>query len=114
MWFDAHGYVLIMLSIYFIMALMKKDMLFSSKVFEEGEFVFNQSVVDVFDDMVSRSVPHYLELQHVLVQVVLQKFSYKDEIKVFDLGCSTGTLGCVFSEMMERTNIVKYGLGLGS
>lgn len=50
-------------------------------------FVFNKEVVDVFDDMVTRSVPMYKELQEMLGRIAY-RFSAGNTI--YDLGCSTG------------------------
>jgi len=54
-----------------------------------GDFRFDRSVASVFDDMVTRSVPYYLEVQRMLVEMV-RDFAVP-ETSVYDLGCSTGT-----------------------
>ena len=54
-----------------------------------GDFKFDRSVATVFDDMVTRSVPYYLEIQRMLVELV-RDFAQPDS-SVYDLGCSTGT-----------------------
>ncbi|HEU4624073.1 MAG TPA: carboxy-S-adenosyl-L-methionine synthase CmoA [Steroidobacteraceae bacterium] len=54
------------------------------------DFTFDQKVAAVFDDMVSRSVPFYGELQRMLSDLSLQ-FLPEQDGKVCDLGCSTGT-----------------------
>ena len=54
-----------------------------------GDFKFDRSVASVFDDMVTRSVPYYLEVQRMLVEMV-RDFAVP-ETSVYDLGCSTGT-----------------------
>ena len=54
-----------------------------------GDFKFDRSVATVFDDMVVRSVPYYLEIQRMLVEQV-RDFALPDSA-VYDLGCSTGT-----------------------
>jgi len=54
-----------------------------------GDFKFDRSVATVFDDMVSRSVPYYLEIQRMLVEMV-RDFAVP-ATSVYDLGCSTGT-----------------------
>lgn len=64
------------------------------KVFEKAEgpirdFKFGPKVVSVFDDMVSRSVPFYHEIQRMITELSMD-FATKGS-NVYDLGCSTGT-----------------------
>lgn len=63
------------------------------KVFEKPlkahDFKFGANVVSVFDDMVTRSVPFYLEMQRMITEIV-QDFA-EEGTNVYDLGCSTGT-----------------------
>ena len=54
-----------------------------------GDFKFDDGVARVFDDMVSRSVPFYDEIQRMLVELAADFVA--PHSKVFDLGCSTGT-----------------------
>jgi tRNA (cmo5U34)-methyltransferase len=54
-----------------------------------GDFTFDRSVATVFDDMVSRSVPFYGEIQRMLVEIG-RDFVVPGSA-VYDLGCSTGT-----------------------
>ena len=54
-----------------------------------GDFKFSKKVAQVFDDMVSRSVPFYGEMQRMLTELV--KDFAKPGQAVYDLGCSTGT-----------------------
>ncbi|MEM6841491.1 MAG: carboxy-S-adenosyl-L-methionine synthase CmoA [Bacteroidota bacterium] len=54
-----------------------------------GDFKFGKKVVQVFDDMVSRSVPFYGEIQRMLTELV-SDFAQPNQA-VYDLGCSTGT-----------------------
>ena len=44
------------------------DTVFAVETIKE-DFVFNQHVVEVFDDMVSRSVPYYDEIQRMLAEM---------------------------------------------
>ena len=71
------------------MANKKKDTLFK-KATAPGKFEFNEPVARVFDDMLERSVPFYKECQQMVIDLSLH-FAQKDS-KVYDLGCSTGTL----------------------
>ncbi len=63
------------------------------KVFKEKkraeDFKFGAHVVAVFDDMVTRSVPFYLEIQRMITEIAAD-FAVSGT-NVYDLGCSTGT-----------------------
>lgn len=52
-------------------------------------FAFNSSVANVFDDMVSRSVPGYDDVQSLTSQIGLM--TIQEDSNVYDLGASTGT-----------------------
>jgi len=65
------------------------DRLFNEINPKLGEFAFDENVAHVFDDMISRSVPLYDDVQRVLP--VLANLLDHPVIKVIDLGCSTGT-----------------------
>lgn len=67
----------------------KKDAIFNDPVKPAYDFKFNKDVATVFDDMVVRSVPFYLEIQRMISELTLD-FAIKDT-NVYDLGCSTGT-----------------------
>lgn len=67
----------------------KKDTLFASKDRLDKDFEFDESTAEVFDDMVSRSVPLYSELQKMLVQMA-SHFAQEGSA-IYDLGCATGT-----------------------
>lgn len=64
------------------------------KVFDEPsnfipDFKFGEQVVSVFDNMVTRSVPFYVEIQRMIAEMA-RDFATEGS-KVYDLGCSTGT-----------------------
>lgn len=63
----------------------KKDNVFEKA--KDKKFEFDESVATVFDDMLSRSVPFYDEVQKLIVSFVLK--NQKDGKKVLDLGSST-------------------------
>jgi tRNA (cmo5U34)-methyltransferase len=69
---------------------MARDVLFQEQENAARDFTFDQKVAAVFDDMVSRSVPFYGELQRMLADLSLQFLPDQDG-GVCDLGCSTGT-----------------------
>jgi tRNA (cmo5U34)-methyltransferase len=67
----------------------ERDELFSGEQAPLGEFAFNDAVATVFDDMLVRSVPFYLE-QQAMARSIAAKF-WVPGSAVYDLGCSTGT-----------------------
>lgn len=81
-----------------------KDQTNSDKVFNEilkpSDFEFNQTVAGVFDDMVSRSVPFYHEMQRMTAEIAATHA--KENTKVYDLGCSTGTTMLMMDKMVTE------------
>lgn len=65
------------------------DRVFDRPIEKVSDFTFNKEVADVFDDMVSRSVPSYDQIQRMLVE--LAACFAKPDSNIYDLGCSTGT-----------------------
>ena len=66
---------------------MKKDNLFASKQ-QVVDFAFDDSVADVFPDMIRRSVPGY-DAVISLLGVLASQYA-QNNTKVYDLGCSLG------------------------
>jgi tRNA (cmo5U34)-methyltransferase len=85
----------------------KKDEVFRSPRESACDFEFNSEVAEVFDDMVVRSVPFYLEQQSML-QGLAKKF-WIPGTAVYDLGCSTATtlLG-LSGELPASARLVGY------
>jgi tRNA (cmo5U34)-methyltransferase len=54
-----------------------------------GEFTFDQSVVDVFPDMIARSVPGYASVLSLIEQLTA-RFA-QPATHLYDLGCSLGS-----------------------
>jgi len=68
---------------------MSKDKVFTIDKERSSDFVFDESVADVFDDMLTRSVPLYLE-QQKMIRDMARRF-WVPETSIVDLGCSLGT-----------------------
>jgi tRNA (cmo5U34)-methyltransferase len=66
-----------------------QDRVFHEPLDRIADFKFNETVAAVFDDMVSRSVPLYPEIQRMLVE--LGAYFATENSNIYDLGCSTGT-----------------------
>lgn len=65
-----------------------KDRIYASKQDKIDDFVFDEKVASVFEDMVLRSVPGYKALNELL-PTVANKF-IQPKTNVYDLGCSLG------------------------
>jgi len=78
----------------------KKDNIFDSSG-NISPFEFNETVASVFDDMITRSVPHYKEI--IEQQSRLTAKFYQPGTRIYDLGCSNGNFTAAFiSEMGDR------------
>ena len=85
----------------------------TDKVFEFrdkpiSDFKFDKTVVTVFDDMVSRSVPFYDEMQRMSAELAGDFAT--DGANVYDIGCSTGTTLIAFDKTITAKNITYRGL----
>ena len=65
------------------------DTVFAQPVKSVSDFRFDAKVAQAFDDMVSRSVPFYDEIQRMTVEMAAD-FAQPGSSLV-DIGCSTGT-----------------------
>ena len=66
-----------------------KDKLFSKRQRVIKDFNFGKQTAAVFDDMLLRSVPFYVEMQRMITEMAVD-FSVEGT-NLYDLGCSTGT-----------------------
>lgn len=65
-----------------------KDTLFSAPIEKIGDFTFDESVAEVFPDMIQRSVPGYSNII-TAIGMLAGRF-VTDNSNVYDLGCSRG------------------------
>jgi tRNA (cmo5U34)-methyltransferase len=103
-----------------------EDRVFRDRIDHAEDFTFDETVASVFDDMVSRSVPFYGEIQRMLAE--LAAYFATEGSSIYDLGCSTGTTLALLhrdlpvparlvgvdasSEMLERCRAKLGQLGL--
>ena len=78
-----------------------KDHLFASDEYPKP-FCFNAEVAEVFDDMVSRSVPLYEEVIRSICAWSTQ--FYQAQTAIYDIGCSTGTTLRAVGETLRANN----------
>lgn len=81
-----------------------KDEVFKLDV--KKQFEFDEDVVSVFDDMISRSVPFYDENLQLCVSLI-SKLA-KQNSTLCDLGCSTGTF--LLEMFKARSDLLLHGI----
>ncbi|QIW16252.1 tRNA (uridine-5-oxyacetic acid methyl ester)(34) synthase TrmP [Pasteurellaceae bacterium RH1A] len=67
---------------------MPKDTIFSAPIEKLGDFTFDETVAEVFPDMIQRSVPGYSNII-TAIGMLAQRFVTAGS-RVYDLGCSRG------------------------
>lgn len=81
-----------------------KDTIFSAPIEKLGDFTFDESVAEVFPDMIQRSVPGYSNII-TAIGMLAQRFVTEGS-QVYDLGCSRGA-GILSIRRNLQTNQVK-------
>lgn len=77
---------------------MSQDNIYSTPLEQVSPFEFNSNVVQVFDDMLQRSVPMYRET--LLRQVQMTARYHREGTRIYDLGCSHGNFGISLHQFM--------------
>lgn len=75
------------------------DKIYSEKEQQVTDFNFGNRTAQVFDDMLIRSVPFYMEIQRMMVELA-GHFAIPGS-NVYDLGCSTGTSLLLLNEVVK-------------
>lgn len=82
------------------------------KIFEvetiEADFVFNERVAQVFDDMLDRSVPFYKET--IISMARIMGTMLKKDDTIVDLGCATGSTLLQLSSLLAEKNFHYTGI----
>ncbi|MBU0673105.1 MAG: carboxy-S-adenosyl-L-methionine synthase CmoA [Proteobacteria bacterium] len=86
---------------------MKKDTLFRENS-DKQDFLFNDQVADVFDDMLTRSVPCYAQVIDITSKIISKLVRPGDTI--YDLGCSTGTTLLELSRRLSEPEVTFIGI----
>ena len=79
-----------------------KDRLYATLVDEVKDFVFDERVVQVFPDMINRSVPGYGLI--VPMAGLLARHYAQDNSTLYDLGCSLGAVALAMSQAVKAKN----------
>ncbi len=77
---------------------MGRDTIYNTPKTPLPPFEFNAAVADVFDDMITRSVPMYGEI--IRRQAQLVERCCRPKARVYDMGCSTGNLAMALCARM--------------
>jgi tRNA (cmo5U34)-methyltransferase len=85
-----------------------KDTLFASPMERTADFEFGEQTAQVFDNMLSRSVPFYDEVQCMIVEIIASLVG--EEPLIYDLGCSTGTTLLMLAMRLKDKNIRLVGI----
>lgn len=82
------------------------DLIYSTPQAQVNDFAFDEQVVEVFPDMISRSVPGYTTIIDTIGR--LSKNFVQQNTTVYDLGCSLGaaTLAMRKGIVSEQCNII--------
>ncbi|MGC7560342.1 carboxy-S-adenosyl-L-methionine synthase CmoA [Pasteurella sp. PK-2025] len=82
---------------------MVKDTLFSAPIEKLGDFTFDESVAEVFPDMIQRSIPGYSNII-TAIGMLASRFVTPNS-QVYDLGCSRGA-----ATLSARRHITQAGV----
>lgn len=86
---------------------MSRDEIFTSNDDRSSDFIFDDQVAAVFDDMLNRSVPLYREQQKLITEIA-NRFWIPDT-PVVDMGCSLGTtLLNIAGQLKDVKNFIGY------
>ncbi|VAX35911.1 tRNA (cmo5U34)-methyltransferase [hydrothermal vent metagenome] len=81
----------------------KKDHIYSNSLDQVSNFVFDEQVANVFDDMINRSVPGY---QNIIagIGVLAQRYAQENSV-CYDLGCSLGASTLIMRQCIEQKGV---------
>ena len=77
-----------------------KDTIHQSLTNSVKPFEFDKQVVDVFPDMILRSVPGY-PLTISMISIMADKF-FQPGTNIYDLGCSLGTVSIAIQNFLRK------------
>ena len=81
----------------------RKDRIYADKLERIDDFVFDDKVTEVFEDMISRSVPGY-EFIIQIIPIVANKY-LKSNTNCYDLGCSVGEASLRIAENIKHDEV---------
>jgi len=84
-----------------------RDEIYKDKL-DISKFTFDQKVVDVFDDMVLRSVPGYKQMIEI-IGLAARTYPVANS-NVYDLGCSTGAVTLSISSNLKSASVKIFSI----
>ena len=85
-----------------------KDTLFSAPIEKLGDFTFDESVAEVFPDMIQRSVPGYSNII-TAIGMLAERFVTANS-NIYDLGCSRGAATLSARRHINQPNVKIIGV----
>jgi len=82
---------------------MQRDTVYALPQAQLVDFAFNESVADVFPDMIRRSVPGY-ETVIGLLGVIARRYA-QPQSRIYDLGCSLGAATLSMASQVRDTDV---------
>lgn len=80
----------------------QRDQIFSAPIEKMGDFQFDEKVVEVFPDMIQRSVPGYSNIISA-IGMLAQRY-VKTGTNIYDLGCSLGAATLSMRRHIDQEN----------
>ncbi len=90
------------------MSTSKRDQLFAKPIASTADFVFDQAVADVFQDMVERSIPGYQTIINHTGELA-DRF-VQPNTNCYDLGCSLGASTIAIRDRIESRDAAIYAV----
>ncbi|MFY1026608.1 carboxy-S-adenosyl-L-methionine synthase CmoA [Actinobacillus seminis] len=87
---------------------MNKDTIFSAPIEKLGDFTFDESVAEVFPDMIQRSIPGYSNII-TAIGMLAERF-VTENTNVYDLGCSRGAATLSARRHIRQPNVKIIGI----
>ena len=87
---------------------MMKDTIFAAPIEKLGDFTFDESVAEVFPDMIQRSIPGYSNII-TAIGMLAERFVTADS-QVYDLGCSRGAAALSMRRNIKQPNVKIIGV----
>lgn len=84
---------------------MERDEIYSLPLDKVGDFRFDDQVVQVFPDMISRSVPGYGSILSMIGELA-EKYA-RPNTHIYDLGCSLGACSLLMQPRVPLTCVIK-------
>lgn len=86
----------------------KKDNIYAQKMNEISDFSFDDHVVEVFDDMLNRSIPGYGAVLHQIG--ALAKRFIQPNTHIYDLGCSLGAVTFAIRNCVDAKDCTLFSI----